>query len=112
MKYLADSIQTSPFVLMAQPTLFDETRAPNGKHTAWGYCHVPNGSEVDMTDAIEDQIERFAPGFKDLVLQRNSRNSIGYQEPQPELRRRRHRWGSLRLEESHADWRETSLYLG
>ena len=72
-----------PFVLMAQPTLFDDTRSPDGKHTAWGYCHVPNGSEVDMTDAIEDQIERFAPGFKDLVLQRNSRNSIGYQSHNP-----------------------------
>jgi phytoene dehydrogenase-like protein len=62
-----------PFVLLAQPTLFDGTRAPAGKHTAWAYCHVPNGSAVDMTDAIENQIERFAPGFRRLVLKRSVR---------------------------------------
>lgn len=60
-----------PFVLLAQQSLFDETRAPEGKHTAWGYCHVPNGSTVDMTSAIENQVERFAPGFRDLVLERS-----------------------------------------
>jgi phytoene dehydrogenase-like protein len=59
-----------PFVLLAQQTLFDPSRAPAGKHTAWAYCHVPNGSAVDMTRQIEDQIERFAPGFRDLVLAR------------------------------------------
>jgi phytoene dehydrogenase-like protein len=59
-----------PFVLVAQQSLFDPSRAPTGKHTGWGYCHVPNGSTVDMTDRIEDQIERFAPGFRDLVLAR------------------------------------------
>ena len=52
-----------PFVLLVQPTLFDPTRAPEGKHTAWAYCHVPNGSTRDMSDAIEAQVERFAPGF-------------------------------------------------
>ena len=57
-----------PFVLLAQHTLFDSTRAPQDKHTAWAYCHVPHGSTVDMTERIESQIERFAPGFKDLVL--------------------------------------------
>lgn len=57
-----------PFVLVAQQSLFDPTRAPNGKHTAWAYCHVPNGSNKDMTTAIENQIERFAPGFRDLIL--------------------------------------------
>lgn len=62
-----------PFVLLAQPTLFDGTRAPAGNHTAWGYCHVPNGSTVDMTEAIENQIERFAPGFRSLVLKRSVR---------------------------------------
>jgi len=62
-----------PFVLLAQPTLFDATRAPAGKHTAWAYCHVPNGSSVDMTDAMEQQIERFAPGFRRLVLKRSVR---------------------------------------
>ncbi|MDB4910495.1 MAG: phytoene dehydrogenase family FAD-dependent oxidoreductase, partial [Gemmatimonadetes bacterium] len=59
-----------PFVLLAQPSLFDATRAPAGKHTLWGYCHVPNGSSVDMSDRIERQIERFAPGFRDCILQR------------------------------------------
>ena len=60
-----------PFVLLAQHTLFDPTRAPQGKHTAWAYCHVPHGSPVDMTERIEAQIERFAPGFRDLVLGRS-----------------------------------------
>ena len=60
-----------PFVLLAQHTLFDPTRAPAGKHTAWAYCHVPNGSRVDMADRIEAQIERFAPGFRERVLARS-----------------------------------------
>ena len=60
-----------PFVLLAQHTLFDPTRAPHGKHTAWAYCHVPHGSTMDMTERIEAQIERFAPGFRDLVLGRS-----------------------------------------
>jgi len=59
-----------PFVLLAQQSLFDPTRAPKGKHTAWGYCHVPNGSKFDMTERIESQIEFFAPGFRDRVLAR------------------------------------------
>ena len=59
-----------PFVLVAQPSLFDSSRAPPGKHTLWGYCHVPNGSDVDMTERIERQIERFAPGFRDCILHR------------------------------------------
>jgi phytoene dehydrogenase-like protein len=57
-----------PFVLVAQPSLFDPTRAPVGKHVLWAYCHVPNGSTVDMTTRIEAQIERFAPGFRDCIL--------------------------------------------
>jgi phytoene dehydrogenase-like protein len=60
-----------PFVLLAQHSVFDDTRAPAGKHTAWAYCHVPHGSAVDMTDAIESQVERFAPGFRDLILARS-----------------------------------------
>ena len=60
-----------PYVLLAQQSLFDPSRAPAGKHTAWAYCHVPNGSAVDMTQRIEAQIERFAPGFRDLVLARS-----------------------------------------
>jgi phytoene dehydrogenase-like protein len=59
-----------PFVLVTQPSLFDPTRAPEWKHTAWAYCHVPNGSRVDMTERVENQIERFAPGFRDCVLAR------------------------------------------
>jgi phytoene dehydrogenase-like protein len=62
----------NPFVLLAQPTMFDPTRAPEGRHTAWGYCHVPNGSTADLTEAIERQIERFAPGFGERVLARNA----------------------------------------
>jgi len=64
------TVSDRPFLLVAQPTLFDPTRAPAGKHTAWVYCHVPNGSAVDMTGHIEAQLERFAPGFHDCVLAR------------------------------------------
>jgi len=60
-----------PFVLLVQPSLFDPTRAPEGKHTAWAYCHVPNGSSIDRLADIEGQIERFAPGFKECVLARS-----------------------------------------
>jgi phytoene dehydrogenase-like protein len=60
-----------PYVLVAQQSLFDTTRAPTGKHTAWAYCHVPNGSDFDMTERIEAQIERFAPGFRDRILARH-----------------------------------------
>jgi phytoene dehydrogenase-like protein len=61
-----------PFVLVAQQSIFDPSRAPEGKHTLWAYCHVPNRSTVDMTAAIEAQIERFAPGFRDTVIARNA----------------------------------------
>jgi phytoene dehydrogenase-like protein len=61
-----------PFTLFTQPSLFDATRAPAGQHTAWAYCHVPSGSTVDMTDAIEAQVERFAPGFRDRILHRHT----------------------------------------
>ena len=61
-----------PFVLLAQQSLFDASRAPEGKHTVWAYCHVPNGSAFDMTGRIEAQIERFAPGFKDRILARST----------------------------------------
>ncbi len=80
---LAGGHPEKPFVLVAQQSLFDETRAPAGKHTAWAYCHVPNGSTVDMTDAIEDQISRFAPGFKELILGRHTRHAVGYQAYNP-----------------------------
>jgi phytoene dehydrogenase-like protein len=61
-----------PFILMAQQSLFDPSRAPPGKQTAWSYCHVPNGSTIDMTEIIEAQIEKFAPGFRDCILARHS----------------------------------------
>ena len=63
-----------PFVLFVQQTPFDPSRAPAGWHTAWAYCHVPNGSTVDMTGRIEDQVERYAPGFRDLIIARSVRN--------------------------------------
>ena len=72
-----------PFVLVAQQSLFDPTRAPEGKQAGWAYCHVPNGSRVDMTQRIERQIERFAPGFRDLILAREVRDTAaleGYNE--------------------------------
>jgi len=61
-----------PFVILVQPTLFDPSRAPAGRHVAWAYCHVPNGSDRDMTAAIEAQVERFAPGFRDLIRERGA----------------------------------------
>ena len=64
-------VAARPFVLVTQPSLFDETRAPQGTHTAWDYCHVPNGWEGDATAAIEAQIGRFAPGFTDVVIERS-----------------------------------------
>jgi phytoene dehydrogenase-like protein len=72
-----------PFVLLVQPTLFDRSRAPDRKHTAWAYCHVPNGSKVDMTQAIEDQVERFAPGFRKVVRKRSGwmPNRLESEEP-------------------------------
>jgi len=64
---------------LAQPSLWDERRAPAGCHTAWAYCHVPNGSTEDCTTRIEDQIERSAPGFRDLILAKHTRNAVGYE---------------------------------
>jgi len=66
----AGRVSERPYVLLVQPTLFDPTRAPVGKHVVWTYCHVPNGSTVDMLPRIEQQIERFAPGFRERVLAR------------------------------------------
>jgi phytoene dehydrogenase-like protein len=68
-----------PFVLVAQHTLFDPRRAPPGKHTAWAYCHVPNGSTVDMTEIIERQMERFAPGFRDRILARSALRAADFE---------------------------------
>ena len=74
-----------PFVIVTQPSLFDHSRAPAGKHTAWGYCHVPNGSLVDMTERIERQIERFAPGFRDQILARAVREPTTLERYNPNL---------------------------
>jgi len=72
-----------PLVVCTQPSLFDDARAPAGKHTFWAYCHVPHGSTVDVTAAIEDQIERFAPGFRDLVLARHVMSPATIEEHNP-----------------------------
>jgi phytoene dehydrogenase-like protein len=66
----------SPFVILVQPSLFDEQRAPQGKHTAWAYCHVPHGSIHSMVDPIEEQVERFAPGFRSRILARSTMNAV------------------------------------
>lgn len=76
-------IPQKPFVLFAQQSLFDHSRAPKGMHTGWAYCHVPNGSVKDMTIAIENQIERFAPGFKDIIIERHTMNPAQMQEHNP-----------------------------
>jgi phytoene dehydrogenase-like protein len=81
----AGKIPERPFVLLAQPTMFDATRAPTGKHTTWAYCHVPNGSSVDMASRIENQIERFAPGFRERVLGRHSMNCAEMERRNPNL---------------------------
>ena len=72
-----------PFVLLAQQSLFDSSRAPEGKHTVWGYCHVPHGSTFDMTERIEAQIERFAPGFRDRVLARHTMSACEMHQYNP-----------------------------
>jgi phytoene dehydrogenase-like protein len=74
-----------PYVLFVQPSLFDPSRAPEGKHTAWGYCHVPNGLTGDMTHAIESQVERYAPGFRDLILARSVMGPAALERHNPNL---------------------------
>lgn len=73
----------NPFVLVAQQSLFDPARAPADKHTGWAYCHVPNGSKIDMTERIERQIERFAPGFRKIILARHTRSARQMQVHNP-----------------------------
>jgi phytoene dehydrogenase-like protein len=72
-----------PFVLLAQQSLFDDSRAPEGKQTGWAYCHVPNGSGIDMTEAIEMQVERFAPGFRECILARHVITAAEMEELNP-----------------------------
>lgn len=76
-------ISEKPFVLLAQQSLFDQSRAPEGRHTAWAYCHMPNGSDTDMTNIIEKQVERFAPGFRERILNRHTMNSSQLEEYNP-----------------------------
>jgi phytoene dehydrogenase-like protein len=72
-----------PYCLVTQPCVVDPTRAPEGRHTLWAYCHVPNGSSMDMTERIEAQIERFAPGFRDLILARSTFTAVATEEHNP-----------------------------
>ena len=72
-----------PFVLAAQPSIVDPTRAPAGQHTLWAYCHVPNGSTVDVSDRITAQIERFAPGFRDTVLSKHVTTAAQFEHYDP-----------------------------
>lgn len=79
------SVSEKPFVLLSQPTLFDPSRAPAGQHTAWAYCHVPNGYSQDVSDRIENQIERFAPGFGKCVLKKSVMGPRQFEEHNPNL---------------------------
>jgi phytoene dehydrogenase-like protein len=72
-------------VLVAQQSLFDASRAPAPRHTGWAYCHVPHGAQVDMTDRIERQIERFAPGFRDTILARHVMSPSALEAHNPNL---------------------------
>jgi phytoene dehydrogenase-like protein len=74
-----------PFVLLGQPSLFDSSRAPEGQHTAWAYCHVPNGSNRDCTELIERQIARFAPDFRDCILARSISSPAALEQWNPNL---------------------------
>lgn len=74
-----------PFVLVGQQSLADPSRAPSGQHTLWTYCHVPNGSDVDMSEAVEAQLERFAPGFREVVLARHVADNRWYEAHNPNL---------------------------
>jgi phytoene dehydrogenase-like protein len=78
-------VDDKPFVLVAQPSLFDASRAPAGKHTAWGYCHVPNGFTGSAEQAIEAQVERFAPGFRDCILGRKVWSTAAFEAWNPNL---------------------------
>lgn len=80
---LASRHAERPFCLVTQPCVVDPSRAPAGKHTLWGYCHVPNGSSVDMRERIEAQIERFAPGFRDLILAQVTTTASGVEAHNP-----------------------------
>jgi phytoene dehydrogenase-like protein len=82
-KVWQNELSDDPYVLLTQPTLFDPSRAPKGKHTAWGYCHVPPGSTADRTQVIEAQVERFAPGFGERILARNTMTAPAFESYNP-----------------------------
>lgn len=82
-KVWSGKIPEKSFIILAQPTLFDPTRAPAGKHTAWAYCHVPNGSSMDMTQQIESQINQLAPGFLDCILARSTKSAVEMENYNP-----------------------------
>jgi phytoene dehydrogenase-like protein len=79
------TVAEQPFVLVTQPSVADASRAPAGRHVAWGYCHVAAGSPVDMTGRVEDQIERFAPGFRDTILARHTMSPADLARRNPNL---------------------------
>ncbi len=79
----AGRLTDEPYVLAVQPTVLDPTRAPEGKHVFWAYVHVPHGSDVDMTEQIEAQVERFAPGFRDTILARATKTAPQMQDWNP-----------------------------
>ena len=81
----AGRLDVPPFVILAQPSLFDPTRAPPGRHTAWAYCHVPHGCPADRADAIEAQVERFAPGFVETILARHTLTAPALERHDPNL---------------------------
>ena len=76
----AGKVSTSPYIVLSQQSLFDPLRAPSGKHTAWAYCHVPHGSAADVSNVIENKIERYAPGFRDIILARNALSAKGMEK--------------------------------
>ena len=76
-------ISKTPYVMLAQQSLFDPSRSPEGRHTAWGYCHVPHGSKADMADSIEKKIERYAPGFREVILARNTMSATAMEQYNP-----------------------------
>jgi len=78
-------VSSRPFVLVAQQSMFDRSRAPEDRHTGWAYCHVPHGSPVDMTESIEGQIERFAPGFRDVILARRTMSPADVESHNPNM---------------------------
>lgn len=82
---ISGQISERPFVLVAQQSLFDDTRAPQGRHTGWAYCHVPHASPVDMTERIERQVERFAPGFRALILARRTMTPADIEAHNPNM---------------------------